>query len=180
MSDLDSKPQDAAPNTGVSDPALPPSSPAVADDDKADRAADALDDMLELMDFDVEVEIREDGERIVLDVDGPDVGHVIGKKGQTLDALQFLLNKMVNREPEGRRHVILDSGDYRERHDRSLETMAQREAKRAVEQGKVITLRPMSARDRRVVHLSLAKLDTVTTASSGEGTRRRVQIIPSS
>jgi spoIIIJ-associated protein len=74
--------------------------------------------------------------------------------------------------------VVLDSGDYRDRHDKGLVSMARREAKRAVTQGKVVTLRPMSARDRRVIHLSLAKLEGVTTSSSGEGMRRRIQIIP--
>ena len=104
------------------------------------------------MDIDVQVAIREDGERIVLDLQGIDVGRAIGKKGQTLDALQFLSNKIVNRFPAGRRHVILDSGDFRERHDEGLVSMARREAKRALQQGKVITLEPMSPRDRRVIH----------------------------
>jgi len=156
-----------------------PSSPAThVNDKKAEVAAEALEDILDLMDFDIDVDIREDDERIVLDLVGPDAGMVIGKKGQTLDALQFILNKVVNREPEGRRHVVLDSGDYRDRHDKGLVSMARREAKRAVTQGKVVTLRPMSARDRRVIHLSLAKLEGVTTSSSGEGMRRRIQIIP--
>jgi hypothetical protein len=74
--------------------------------------------------------------------------------------------------------VIVDSGDYRERHDNGLVSMAHREAKRAVQQGRVITLKPMSARDRRVIHLSLAKFPGVSTRSNGEGMNRRIQIIP--
>lgn len=147
-------------------------------DGKAEEAADVLTEILDHMDLEVDVIIRDDDERVVLDVDGPDAGRVIGKKGQTLDALQFLLNKIVNRFPEGRRHVIVDSGDYRDRHDKSLVNMAHREAKRAVQEGKVITLAPMSARDRRVIHLSLAKFGGVTTQSQGEGSQRRIQIIP--
>ena len=147
-------------------------------DDKAEHAADVLQDILDCMDFEAEVEIREDGERIVLDIDGADAGRAIGKKGQTLDALQFLVNKVVNRFPDGRRHVVIDSGDYRERYDRGLISMARREAKRAVQQGKVVTLQPMSARDRRVIHLSLAKFEGVQTCSEGEGMDRRIQIIP--
>jgi spoIIIJ-associated protein len=153
-------------------------SSAIPDDQKADEAAEYLDEILELMDMDVEVDIREDGERIVLDVVGDDAGRVIGKKGQTLDALQFLLNKIMNRSPEGRRHIIVDSGDYRTRHDEGLESLALREAKRALDEGCVVTLQPMSARDRRVVHLSLAQFEGVTTASQGHGTGRRIQIIP--
>ena len=150
-----------------------------AGDGKAEEAAGILEDLLELMDLDVDVDIRDDGERIELDVTGPDAGRVIGKKGQTLDALQFLVNKVVNRFPDGRRHVLVDSGDYRERHDKGLVSMARREAKRAVQEGKVVTLEPMSARDRRVIHLSLAKFEGVKTESSGEGMQRRIQIIPS-
>ncbi len=148
------------------------------DDGKADEARLVLDDLLAHMDLDTEVTIREDDERVVLDVGGPDAGRAIGKKGQTLDALQFLVNKIVNRFPEGRRHIIVDSGDYRDRHDQGLVSMAQREAKRAVKQGRVVTLEPMSARDRRVIHLSLAKFEGVTTRSNGEGMHRRIQIIP--
>ncbi len=148
-------------------------------DGKAEEAAELLDVILDIMDRDVDVDIREDDEeQIVLDVVGPDAGRVIGKKGAGLDALQFLANKIVNRTPEGRRFVIVDSGDYRERHDKGLVTLAEREAKRAVKEGRVVTLQPMSARDRRVIHLSLAKLDGVTTASQGHGQGRRIQIIP--
>jgi len=148
-------------------------------DGKAEEAAELLDVILDIMDRDVDVDIREDSEeQIVLDVVGPDAGRVIGKKGAGLDALQFLANKIVNRSPEGRRFVIVDSGDYRERHDSGLVSLAQREAKRAVKEGRVVTLQPMSARDRRVIHLSLAKLEDVTTASQGHGQGRRIQIIP--
>lgn len=147
-------------------------------DGKAEESQDVLEDLLDHMDLDADVEIREDGERIVLDVEGPDAGRAIGKKGQTLDALQFLVNKIVNRFPGGRRHIVVDSGDYRERHEKGLEQLARREAKRAVTEGKVITLEPMTARDRRVIHLSLAKFEGVATQSQGEGMHRRIQILP--
>jgi spoIIIJ-associated protein len=147
-------------------------------DGKAEAAVEVLDGILARMDLDTEIGIREDGERIVLDVSGPDAGRAIGRKGQTLDALQFLVNKVVNRFPSGRRHVVVDSGDYRDRHDRGLVSLAKRQAKKAVQQGRVITLEPMSARDRRVIHLSLAKFPGVTTKSNGEGLGRRIQIIP--
>ncbi len=149
-----------------------------AGDGKAEEAAEILEELINLMDLDVRVDIRSDAERIELDVTGADSGRVIGKKGATLDALQFLINKMVNRFPEARRHVIVDSGDYRERHDDGLVSLAKRQAQKAVDEGKVVTLQPMSARDRRVIHMSLAKFDGVSTVSQGEGTRRRIQIIP--
>lgn len=147
-------------------------------DGKAEQALDVLDGILARMDLDTEIDILEDGERIVLDVTGPDAGRAIGRKGNTLDALQFLVNKIVNRFPKGRRHVVVDSGDYRDRHDKGLVSMARRQAKKAVQMGKVVALEPMSARDRRVIHLSLAKFEGVTTESDGEGLGRRIQIIP--
>jgi spoIIIJ-associated protein len=150
-----------------------------AGDGKAEEACEVLEDILEYMDLEADVAVREDDEKIILDVSGPDAGRAIGKKGQTLDAMQFLVNKIVNRFPDGRRHIVVDSGDYRTRHDEGLEAMARREAKRAVQEGKVVTLKPMSARDRRVIHLSLAKVEGGSTASQGEGMQRRIQIIPS-
>lgn len=149
------------------------------DEAKAQQARDVLVGIVTRMGLDADVKIREVGERVVLDVTGPDAGRAIGKKGQTLDALQFIVNKVVNRFPENRRYIIVDSGDYRERHDESLVNMARREAKRAVKQGRTITLAPMPARDRRLIHLSLAKMAGVTTRSNGEGLGRRIQIIPS-
>jgi len=147
-------------------------------DGKAEDALEVIEAILVRMDLDCDIEIRKDGERIVLDVTGPDAGRAIGRKGQTLDALQFLVNKIVNRHPSGRRHVIVDSGDYRERHDSGLVSRARREAKKASQTGKVITLEPMSPRDRRVIHLSLAKFPGISTRSEGQGSDRRLQIIP--
>ncbi len=151
----------------------------VADAAKAEHAREVLAGIVQRMGIDAQVSIRDVGERVTLDVSGRDAGRAIGKKGQTLDALQFLVNKVVNRFPENRCYVVVDSGDYRERHEQSLVSMARREAKRAVQQGRTITLSPMPARDRRLVHLSLAKFPGVTTKSNGEGMARRIQIIPS-
>lgn len=149
-----------------------------AEDGKAELALEMVQEILRRMDLHVHVEVRDDDEEVVLDITGEDAGRVIGKKGQTLDALQFLVNKIVNRFPEGRRHIVLDSGDYRERRESGLASLARREAKRAVQQSRIITLKPMSPRDRRVIHLSLAKFPGVSTRSDGQGADRRVRIIP--
>ena len=148
------------------------------DDGKADAARRVTQGILDRMDLEATVHVREDDERVVLDLEGPDAGRAIGKKGMTLEALQFLVNKIVNRDPDERRHIVLDSGDYRERHDNGLISMAKREAKRAITSGRAVTLEPMSARDRRVIHVSLAKFPGVSTRSEGEGMDRRLQIIP--
>ena len=148
------------------------------EDGKADLASEMLNEILKRMGLLVDVTVREDAEEVILDCAGEDAGRVIGKKGQTLDALQFLINKIVNRFPDGRRHIVLDSGDYRQRRENGLASMARREAKRAVAQSRIITLEPMSPRDRRVIHLSLAKFPGVSTRSDGQGAERRVRIIP--
>jgi spoIIIJ-associated protein len=148
------------------------------EDGKAELSVEMVTEIVTRMGLQLNVVIREDGEEVVLDLSGEDAGRVIGKKGQTLDALQFLINKIVNRFPDSRRHVVLDSGDYRQRREEGLASMARREAKRAVAQGRIVTLEPMSPRDRRVIHLSLAKMPGVSTRSDGQGNERRVRIIP--
>jgi spoIIIJ-associated protein len=148
------------------------------EDGKAELALEMVGEIVTRMGLKLEMTIRDDAEEVVLDIGGEDAGRVIGKKGQTLDALQFIINKIVNRFPEGRRHILLDSGDYRQRREDGLASLARREAKRAVAQSRVITLEPMSPRDRRVVHLSLAKFPGVSTRSDGQGSERRVRIIP--
>ena len=148
------------------------------EDGKAELALEMVNEIIARMGLQIAVQIREDGEEVILDLAGEDAGRVIGKKGQTLDALQFVINKIVNRFPDSRRHVVLDSGDYRQRREDGLASMARREAKRAVVQGRIVTLEPMSPRDRRVIHLSLAKFPGVSTRSDGQGNERRVRIIP--
>ena len=148
------------------------------EDGKAELAVEMVAEIVQRMALKLEVQIREDADEVVLDIGGEDAGRVIGKKGQTLDALQFIINKIVNRFPEGRRHILLDSGDYRQRREDGLASMARREAKRAIAQSRIVTLEPMSPRDRRVVHLSLAKFPGVSTRSDGDGNERRVRIIP--
>jgi len=111
-------------------------------------------------------------------VSGPDAGRIIGKKGQVLAALQFIVNRAMNRPGIERRYVSVDADGYRSRREDSLASMARRLGKQAVSDGQIITFEPMSPRDRRVVHLALAKFEGVVTKSEGEGDDRRVQIIP--
>ena len=95
-----------------------------------------------------------------------------------LAALQYLVNRVINRPSNPHRHVVLDAEGYRERRENSLAQMAKRLGTQAVEEGKIITFEPMSPRDRRVVHLALAGFPDVVTKSDGEGEDRRVRIIP--
>ena len=152
-------------------------------DDRAQEALAFVTDVIDQMQMDCEVRLRrpredEENPEIHIEIHGPDAGRVIGKKGQVLAALQFLTHRVVNRPGREKRHLLVDAEGYRHRRDNSLATMAKRLGKQAVDEGKIITFEPMNPRDRRVVHLALAKFEGVVTKSDGEGERRRVQIIP--
>ncbi len=152
-------------------------------DERAAQALKFVTDVVREMEMDCRVRLRRPREgdaeaEINIEISGRDSGRVIGKKGQVLGALQFLTHRVINRPDLERRHVLVDAEGYRSRRDNSLATMARRLGKQAVEEGKIITFEPMNPRDRRVVHLALAKFEGVITKSEGEGDERRVQIIP--
>lgn len=150
-------------------------------DDRSEQALRFTSDLLKKMLMDCSVRLSppsEDSGDINLQITGPDAGRIIGKKGQVLAAVQFIVNRAMNRPGIERRYITVDADGYRSRRESSLANMARRLGKQAVSDGKIITFEPMSPRDRRVVHLALAKFDGVVTKSEGEGDDRRVQIIP--
>jgi spoIIIJ-associated protein len=124
----------------------------------------------------------DDGEgsadEIRIDIEGPDAGRIIGKRGSVLEAIQYLTTRIVHRPGDARRHVQVDAEGYRARHEDQLAEMAQKLGQRVAKEGKIITFDPMSARDRRIVHVALKDVTGVRTESHGEGPDRRVQIIP--
>ena len=153
------------------------------EDGRADKALDFVVAVLSRMGMDCTVDLMENdpGEPpsdIRIEITGADADRIVGKKGQTLAALQFLTNRVINRPSKPRRHILIDADGYRARREHALTTMAKRLGKQAVEEGKIITFEPMSAQDRRIVHLALAKFPGVVTKSEGKGSTRRVQIIP--
>lgn len=152
------------------------------EDEHAARAVRFLSDVIEQMEVDCSVELRRardpEDRDIHVEIVGADTARIIGKRGQTLSALQLLASRVLNRPGQERRYVTVDAEGYRSRRDDSLAAMAKRLGKQAVSDGKIITFEPMSPRDRRVVHLALAKFEGVVTKSDGDGDDRRVQIIP--
>lgn len=153
------------------------------EDGRADMVLDFVIDVLAAMGMDCTVDLLEPDEddppeEIRLEIEGKDAGRIIGKKGQTLSALQFIATRVVNRPNKQRRHVIIDAEGYRARREEALASLAFRAAKEAVDERKIITFDPMSPQDRRIVHLALAKFAGVVTKSEGEGEQRCVQIIP--
>lgn len=151
-------------------------------DEKSAMALEFVTHVIEDMEIDCEVRLRRPGEdspdEINIEIVGRDSGRIIGKKGQVLQALQFLTHRVVNRPGEEKRHILVDAEGYRSRRDTNLASMARKLGKQALELGKIITFEPMNPRDRRVVHMALAKFEGVITKSDGEGDDRRVQIIP--
>ena len=114
----------------------------------------------------------------IIDLTGDDSGLLIGRRGQTLQSLQFVVNMIVRKEfGEGTR-VVLDVERYRQRREASLRDMANKVAERVSQTGRSITLEPMSAADRRIIHISLAESEGVSTESVGFGEDRKVTIIP--
>ena len=146
--------------------------------EKRELAAKVLREILERMGVDAEVSAFDDGERIILDAHGSESGLVIGKKGATLDALQYLVNRIVFKKPGEAAGITVDAEGYRGRREDSLTDLARRLADKAIRSGRPVPVEPMNAHDRRVVHMALADHPEVTTESEGEGMARRVVIFP--
>lgn len=143
-----------------------------------EHARDLLGDLLRRMGFESEVAIAHSEDGDCLQISGDNTSVLIGKHGQTLDALEYYLNRVASREEEAATRIHVDCEEYRVKRRRSLETLAQRMGDEVKRKGRSISLNPMSPRDRRIVHLALQSDPQVTTRSSGEGYYRRLVIIP--
>ena len=113
----------------------------------------------------------------IIDLAGEDSGLLIGRRGQTLQALQFLVNLIVRKQFEGVR-VVLDVENYRQRREFQLRDMATKVAARVTQTNRSVTLEPMPPADRRIIHTSLTDNPDVSTESTGEGEGRKVTIMP--
>ncbi len=156
------------------------------EEDDAEKAAQVLDHLLSLMAIEADVSIRDaetpgDGlgmAKAVLDVEGDDLGILIGRRGETLTSLQYLLNLMVSRQLAAHAMFTVDVEGYRRRRERQLTQLAQRMADQARRTGRPVSLEPMPPNERRIIHLALAEDRKVTTSSEGEGENRAVAITP--
>jgi spoIIIJ-associated protein len=153
-------------------------------EDEAEIAAQTLDHMLELMGVRADVSIRDaetpgDGlgmVKAVLDIEGDDLGILIGRRGETLTSLQYLLNLMMARQFGEKITFTVDVEGYRRRRERQLNSLARRSADQVKRTHRPVTLEPMPPNERRLIHLALAEDRYVTTESTGEGEDRRVEI----
>jgi len=154
-------------------------SEAAEDTEKAEKAREALQGLIGWLSDQATVEIKEEtSERILLEIHGDKTGLLIGKRGQTLDALQFLANKMVNRSRDSAKRIEVDMEQYRKRREQSLRSMAVRLGQKVKKKRKPITIEAMNAHDRRIVHLTLKNDRALETKSVGKGEMRKLVIHP--
>jgi spoIIIJ-associated protein len=166
--------------------AVVPADTPVADGDVTRAATEILEQMLKLMHVDARVTNRPpvtpgDGEGMVsavLDVHGDDLGMLIGRRGETLASLQYVVNLRLQRRMHSRVMEGIDVGGYRRRREESLRNLATRLADRVRATGQSITMEPMPPNERRIVHITLQDHPNVLTVSIGEGEGRKVAITP--
>jgi spoIIIJ-associated protein len=134
--------------------------------------------VIDLMGLEGAVNVTDDGESVVAELAGPDLGILIGRHGQTIDALQYVTMIAANRAHKTRRRVVVDAEGYRERREVSLHAIADRTAQKVARDRAPITLKPMTAAERKVIHLRLKDHPRVQTSSEGQEPNRAVVIEP--
>ncbi len=148
-------------------------------DTPAERVRELVEGVLDELDLDGDVAIEEDEERIAVTVEGEeDYGLLIGKRGQTIDALQLLCYQAAFRGLRERKRVVVDAAGYRQRRRETLEGRADRAAEQALSSNRVVEMDPMSAQERRVVHERLKERAGVETYSEGDEPHRCVVVAP--
>lgn len=145
-------------------------------------ARETIDELISLMDVDVMCNLRQaESEEVggpLFEIEGDDSGLLIGRKGETLRSLQFMVRFLVSRKTGERANLSVDVEGYDDRRRQSLSSLANRVAQRVVKTGRSIELEPMNPRERRLVHITLSENGDVYTESSGTGEGRRVVILP--
>ncbi|SFL97168.1 spoIIIJ-associated protein [Paenibacillus sp. 1_12] len=136
-----------------------------------------LQDVFRTMKLEVRIEQKQDNESLELHLYGADLGILIGRRGQTLDALQYLMNIVANRYSSTHMRIVLDAENFRERRKKTLEELADRLAERVIRTKKEVILEPMSPHERKVIHAQLQDHAKVRTFSRGEEPNRRVVIV---
>jgi spoIIIJ-associated protein len=155
------------------------SEPAEWPQDPAERVRELVEGVLDELDLDGDVEVEESEDRIAATVIGEeDYGLLIGKRGQTIDALQLLCYQAAFQGVRERKRVVLDAAGYRQRRRETLEGRADRAAEQALSGNRVVEMDPMSAQERRVVHERLKERAGVETYSEGDEPRRCVIVAP--
>lgn len=154
-------------------------------EDEQALAIEIVNGFLEHMDITAEIsgDVSEPddltGKRMnVINIEGDDLGVLIGPRGETLGALQYISRLMVGHKLRQRSNFVLDIEGYRSRREQALRRLAERMAEKVIKRGRAMTLEPMPPNERRIIHMTLRENTTVETHSVGEGERRKVRIVP--
>ena len=144
----------------------------------ADRVRAVLEEVVEALDLAAAIDVSEQEDRIVGRIDGEDLGLLIGRRGQTIDAIQLLCYRAAFRGHNERKRVVVDAAGYRDRRREVVERQAERAAERALESGKEIELEPMTPTERKLVHDHLKDRSGLETFSEGDEPDRCVVVAP--
>lgn len=142
------------------------------------RAKTILEGILLRMNLDCLITVEETADTILLNIKGDGSGLLIGKRGQNLDAIQYIVNKAVSKYTNNRKMIVVDTESYRGKREESLIALAEKLAEKVKKSKKALTVGHMNAHDRRVIHLALQNDESLTTKSRGEGEFRKIVIIP--
>lgn len=151
---------------------------ASSSDSLAEKAQKTLREILSLLGMEAKIQIKDEPERLWVSFKGDGSGLLIGRKGQTLDALEYLVNKIVHKGAEDKKKIVVDTENYRARREEALIKLAQRMGEKAKRTGKPVTMNPLDAHERRIVHLALQHDKALRTHSKGTGIYRKIVISP--
>ena len=141
-----------------------------------ERVEEFLKNWLNKVDESLEYTVTIEDSTILVDINGKGAGTLIGYRGETLNAMQTILSTIANKDAENKIKIVLDIENYREKRKKTLEELAKKVSKTVLKNGKSITLEPMSAYERKVIHTKLQENSKVETYSIGEGDNRRIVI----
>lgn len=152
--------------------------PSVNMDGEKVKVQKFLREVLDAMEVKAEIRSKSVGDSLYINLSGPKMGIIIGRRGQTLDSLQYLASLVVNKERDKEDYikVVLDTEDYRRKREETLNRLANRLADRVIKSGKKIELEPMNPYERRIIHSALQNYNEITTYSEGEEPYRKVII----
>jgi spoIIIJ-associated protein len=164
-------------SSAISD-SIEPAGPEDSAESPAMRAKRILEGILLRMNLDCPLTVEETADTILLNIKGDGSGLLIGKRGQNLDAIQYIVNKAVSKYTNNRKMIIVDTESYRKKREESLIALAEKLAEKVKKSKKALTVGHMNAHDRRVIHLALQNDESLTTKSRGEGEFRKIVIMP--
>lgn len=151
-----------------------------ASGDVTEKACDFLMGVLDRMGISGDIDVHEEDDKIVLEIQTTHAEVLTGRKGQVMEALQHLVSKVVYRERSGEKGkpFVVDADGYRDKHIERLKALASRMAEKALKTQAIVELSPMSAHDRRIVHMAIAEIPGLSSRSEGEGDDRHILVVP--